>query len=158
MALRPPFLFWQVKFIQVFPLKPALFCKLSTSVSSTKRSAISLLFSLYPLRRFFFYLKFSVGNSFHFPLRTGYSEPTDTHFSRETTRLMSWAGRVRCGFLLQSHVVSPLTTRMQSSLFSEWRSTVSPKFFDTQVPSVFTEQLLLPRHSRLCCKRLQLTV
>ena len=45
-----------------------------------------------------------------------------------------------------------------STLFSDWRRTVSSKFFDTQVPSISTEKLVLPRHcrsalSRLCCNR-----
>ena len=48
--------------------------------------------------------------------------------------------------------LSPLTSR----LFSDWRRTVSSKFFDTQVTSISTEELVLPRHarcvlSRLCC-------
>ena len=52
--------------------------------------------------------------------------------------------------------LSPLTSRIHSRLFSDWRRTVSSKFFDTQVPSISTEELVLPRHtrcvlSRLCC-------
>ena len=49
-----------------------------------------------------------------------------------------------------------LISRIHSCLFSDWRRTVSSKFFDTQVPSISTEELVLPRHdrcvlSRLCC-------
>ena len=52
--------------------------------------------------------------------------------------------------------LSPLTSRIHSRLFSDWRRTVSSKFFDTQVPSISTEELVLPCHarcvlSRLCC-------
>ena len=52
--------------------------------------------------------------------------------------------------------LSPLISRIYSSLFSEWRRTVLSKFFDIQVPSISTEELVLPRHarcvlSRLCC-------
>ena len=41
-------------------------------------------------------------------------------------------------------------------LFSDWRHTVLLKFFDTWVPSISTEELVLPRHARcvlshLCC-------
>ena len=43
--------------------------------------------------------------------------------------------------------VSPLIPRIHSCLFSDWRRTVS-KFFDTQVPSISTEELVL---SRLRC-------
>ena len=34
---------------------------------------------------------------------------------------------------------SSLISGIHSSLFSDWRHTVSSKFFDTQVPSIFTE-------------------
>ena len=51
---------------------------------------------------------------------------------------------------------SPLIFRIHSCLFSDWRRTVSSKYFDTQVPSISIEELVLPRHarcvlSRLCC-------
>ena len=54
--------------------------------------------------------------------------------------------------------LSPLTSRIHSCLISDWRRTVSSKFFGTQVPSISTEELVLPRHascvlSRLCCNR-----
>ena len=45
--------------------------------------------------------------------------------------------------------LSPLTSRMHSSLFSDWRCTISSKFFDTQVPLISTKELVLPRHA--CC-------
>ena len=49
-----------------------------------------------------------------------------------------------------------LISRIHSRLFWDWRRTVSSKFFDTQVPSISTEELVLPRHARcvlyrLCC-------
>ena len=52
--------------------------------------------------------------------------------------------------------LSPLISRIHSCIFSDWRRTVSSKYFDTQVPSISTEELVLPRHarcvlSRLCC-------
>ena len=54
--------------------------------------------------------------------------------------------------------LSPLISRIHSCLISDWRHTVSSKFFDTQVPSISTEELVLPCHarcvlSRLCCNR-----
>ena len=45
--------------------------------------------------------------------------------------------------------LSPLVSRIQSSLFSKWRHTVSSKFFCTQVSSISTEELVLPCHA--CC-------
>ena len=49
-----------------------------------------------------------------------------------------------------------LISGIHSSLFSDWRHTVSSKFFDTQVSSISTERVVLLRHarcvlSRLCC-------
>ena len=51
---------------------------------------------------------------------------------------------------------SPLISHIHCCLFSDWRRIVSSKFFDTQVSSISTEKLVLPRHarcvlSRLCC-------
>ena len=46
--------------------------------------------------------------------------------------------------------LSLLVSRIYSSLFSDWKHTVSSKFFDTQVTSISTEELVLPRHA--CCK------
>ena len=67
---------------------------------------------------------------------------------------------VRRGALLARSAIpcslSPLISRIHSSFFSDWRRSVSSKFFDTQVPSISTEELVLPRHawcvlSCLCC-------
>ena len=44
----------------------------------------------------------------------------------------------------------PLTSRIHSFLSSDWRRTVSSKFFDTQIPSVSTEDLVLPSSRSLC--------
>ena len=49
--------------------------------------------------------------------------------------------------------LSPLISRIHSRLFSDWRYTVSSKFFDTQVPSISTEELVLPRHARCVLSR-----
>ena len=59
--------------------------------------------------------------------------------------------------------LSPQISRLHSSLFSEWRRTVSSKFFDAQVPSISTEEHVLPRQahcvlSRLRCKRHNLLI
>ena len=45
--------------------------------------------------------------------------------------------------------VSPFISRIHYSLFSDWKHTVSSKFFDTQVSSISTEEFVLLRHS--CC-------
>ena len=50
--------------------------------------------------------------------------------------------------------LSPLISRIHSSLFSDWRRTVSSKFFDPQVPSISAEELVLSRHARCVLSRL----
>ena len=65
----------------------------------------------------------------------------------------------RQGALLAPSVIpcslSPLIYRIHSSLSLDWRRTVSSKFFDTQVPSIFTEKLVIPRHARCLLSRLR---
>ena len=51
--------------------------------------------------------------------------------------------------------LSPLISRIHSRLISDWRRTVSSKFFDTQVPSISTEEPVLPRHARCILSRLR---
>ena len=63
----------------------------------------------------------------------------------------------RRGALLVSSAIPcslfPLISRMHSCLFSDWRRTVSSKFFDTQAPSISPEELVLPRHARCVLSR-----
>ena len=65
----------------------------------------------------------------------------------------------RRGALLVSSAIpcsfSPLISCIHSSLFSDWKCTVSSKFFDTRVPSISTEELVLPRHARYVLSRLR---
>ena len=68
--------------------------------------------------------------------------------------LMSWPDREHYSCPLLSLVVSFLS-RIHSCLSSDWRRTVSSKFFDTQVPSISTEELVLPRHARCVLSRLR---
>ena len=51
--------------------------------------------------------------------------------------------------------LSPLISGIHSRLISDWRRTVSSKFFDTQIPSISTEELVLPRHARCVFSRLR---
>ena len=51
--------------------------------------------------------------------------------------------------------LSPLISGIHSRLFSDWRRTVSSKYFDTQVISISTEELVLPRHARCVLSRLR---
>ena len=51
--------------------------------------------------------------------------------------------------------LSPLISRIHSFLFWDWRCSVSPKFFDTQIPSISIEGLVLPRQARCVLSRLR---
>ena len=65
----------------------------------------------------------------------------------------------RRGVLLVPSAIScslSLISCIHYRLISDWRRTISLKFFDTQVPSISIEELVLPRHARcvlshLCC-------
>ena len=152
-----------------FPLKPAPFCTLFAGLGSTNKSGISLLFSYYltlvrssplcPLLNLSFYLNLSARSGknclLSFPVLSGYNGSPDTCFSRETTRLMRWLDGERYLRPLQSLVSFLLSLVSTLCLFSDWRRTVSSKFFDTQVPSIFTEELVLPRHFRCILSRLR---
>ena len=50
--------------------------------------------------------------------------------------------------------LSPVISRIHSSLFSDWRRTVLSNLYDTQVPSISTEELVHPRHARCVLSRL----
>ena len=84
-----------------------------------------------------------------------YNGSPDTRFYRGTTRLMSWPDQESYMRPPQSLVVSLLISRIHSCLFSDWRRTVSSKFFDTQVSSISPEELVLPRHARCVLSRLR---
>ena len=51
--------------------------------------------------------------------------------------------------------LSSLISRIHFCFFSDWRRTVTLKFFDTQVPSFSTEELVLPLHARCVLSRLR---
>ena len=51
--------------------------------------------------------------------------------------------------------LSPLISRIHSRLISDWKRTVSSKFFDTLVLSISSKELVLPRHARCVLSRLR---
>ena len=80
-ALRPLSPFQQAQYAPVFPLKPAPFCTLFAGLSSTNKSAISLLFS--------YYLTLALSSP-PYPLLH-----VSSYLTRGATRLMSWPDGVR---------------------------------------------------------------
>ena len=131
-ALRSHFLFQQIQYAQVFPLKPAPFCTLFAGLGSNNKPAISLLFSSYltlvlysppcPFLHLSFCLKLC-GKSgwnclFTPPVLSGYNGYPNTRFSRGTTRLMSWPDGQRYLRSLQSLVVSLLLSLVSTLVFS----------------------------------------
>ena len=101
-ALRPLLLLQQAQYIQVSLLKPVSFCKLSTGLVITNKSATSFLFSDF---RSDFASLFSL--SFLLPqtlwqelssltfLLSGYNGSPDTRFFRGKMQLISWPDDVR---------------------------------------------------------------
>ena len=69
---------------------------------------------------------------------------------------MSWPDGECYLHLPQSLVVSLLLSLVSTLVFSrDWRRTILSKFFNTQVPSISTEELVLPRHARCVLSRLR---
>ena len=128
-ALRPPSLFGQVQYAQVFLLKPALFCTLIAGLGSLNKFAISHLFSSY--------------------LTLVLSSPPFLLYFSFYINLSSWKDGERYLCPLQSLVVSLLLSLVFTFLFSRTGGVLSSKFFDLQVPSVSNEKLVLPCHA--CC-------
>ena len=67
--------------------------------------------------------------------------------SEQTNMLIRW--------LVFALIVSLLWSLVSTLVFSDWRRTVSSKFFDTQVFLIFTEELVLSRHARCVLSRLR---
>ena len=146
------------------------FCTLFAGLGSTNKSAISLLFLYYltpvlssppcPLLQVFSYLKLcgrSGRNCLLSPfVLSGYNGSSGHSFLPGNDTADELARR---GALLAPSAIlcslSPLISRIHSSLFSDWRRTVSSKFFDTQVPLISTEELVFPRHARCVLSRLR---
>ena len=156
-ALRPLFSFRQAQFAPVFWLKPAPFCTLFAGLGTTNKSAISLIFSscltlvlssppsfLLSQTLWQIWQELSFFSSCFIRLQwvPGHSFLPGNDTADELAR--------RGALLAPSAIPSSL-----SPLISDWRRTVSSKYFDTQVPSISTEELVLPRHARCVLSRLR---
>ena len=169
MALRSLFPFRQAQYVQVSPLKPAPFCTLFAGLGSTIKSAIFLLFYYLtlvlswppcPLLHHSSYLKLC-GRSgrnclLSSPVLLDYNGSPGHSFLPGNDAANKLARR---GALFAPSTIpcslSPLTSRIHSYLISDWRRTVSSKLFDTQVSSISTQGLVLPRHARCVLSRLR---
>ena len=165
-ALRPLFPFRQAQYAQVFPLKPAPFCTLLAGLGSTNKSAISVLFSSYltlvlssppcPLLHLSCYLKLCgrSGRNYLLSFCSIRLQWVPGHCSflpgNDTADELA-----RRGALLAPSTIPCSLSPLISRPISDWRCTVSSKFFDTQVPSISTEELVLPCHARCALSRLR---
>ena len=161
-ALRLLFPFRHVQYAQVFPLKSAPFYMLSPGLCN--KPVISLFSS--------FYLTHTLSSPPSFLLSQSLWQ-----IWQELLSLSSCSIRLQCvhghWFLPGNDVADELARRevllvpsaipwslsviscFYSSLFSDWRRTVSCKFFNAQVSSVSTEELVLPRPARSTPSRLR---
>ena len=143
-ALRPLFPFRQAQYAQVFLLKPAPFCTLFAGLGSTNKSAIFLLL-LSDSRSVLATLPFHPS----FLLSQTLWQIWQELFSLFSCSIrLQWVPKhlflpgndmadelARLGVLLVPSAtpcsLSPLISRIHSRLFSDWRRTVSSKYFDT---------------------------
>ena len=152
-ALRPFYSLRKAQFVPVFPPKSALFYKLSRDLGSTNKSA----FLLFPdgCSVLSFVVSFTSNSLVHFagavfsfllfyPATTG-----PWIISLPSNNAAEELARQGAQPLLSAIPCSLLSLVLTLLFFSDWKRTVSPKFFDVQVPSVSTEELMLPRHA--CC-------
>ena len=129
-------------------------CHFSSLLLSDSRSVLAALFS--PPSFLLSQTLLQIWQELSSPVLSGYNGSPDSCFSRGTTQLMSWPNGERYSCFLQSLVVSFLSPLVSTLVFfSDWRRTISSKFFDTQVPSISTEKLVLPRHARYVFSRLR---
>ena len=165
-AQRPLFPFWHFftlfQYAQVFLLKPSPFCTLFAGPGSTNKSATSLFFYYltlvlstppHPFPHLSCYLKLCGRSGRNClltpPVLSGYNGSPDTRFSWGMMQLTSWLDGECYLCSLQSFVVSLLLSLISTLVFSRTGGILSSsKFFDTQVPSTSTEELVLPRHAR----------
>ena len=117
-------------------------------------SSPSIWLSYCPLLHLSFYLKLSGRSGRNClvspPVLSGYIGSPDSCFLPGNNAADELARRA--ALLAPSAIpcsLSRLISRIHSRLFSDWRRTVSSKFFDTQIPSISTEELVLSRHD--CC-------
>ena len=169
-APRPLFPFQPAQYVKVSLLKPAPFCTFFGGLGSAIKSATSLLFFsdvtlvLFsppcPLFHLSFYLNLAE--------RSG----KNCFFLSSCSIRLQWVPGhsfflgnnavdelAKQGALLAPSAVpcclSSLISRIHFCFFSDWRRTGSWKFFDTQVPSISTEELVLPRHAHCVLSRLR---
>ena len=161
-ALRPLFPFQQAQYAQVFSLKPAPFCMLIAGLGSTNKSATSLLllsdshsvlatlssppsFLLTRTLRQIWQELSSLSCSIRLQWVPGHSfllgNDTADELARQGALLAPSA--IPCS-------LSPLIYQIHSSLLSDWRCTVSSKFFNIQVPSISIKETCAPSSCWLC--------
>ena len=164
-ALRALFFFRQAQYAQVFPLKPAPFCTLVAGLGSTIMSAISLLFSFcltlvlssppsFLLSQTLWQIWQELSSLFFCSIRLQWVPGRPFLLGNDTVDELARRGTLLAPSAIPCSLF-PLISRIHSRLISDWRRTVSSKFFDTQVPSISTEELVLPRHARCVLSRLR---
>ena len=112
---------------------------------------LALFLLLFSFLRLSFYLTPSgiSGRNYLFPppLLSDYNRSPVTYFFRAMTWPLSCQGGLHCSSHPLLCSCSLFTSGIHSFLFLDWRRTVPSKFFDTLVPFVSSEKLLLPRRA-----------
>ena len=164
-ALRPLFPYWQAQFVPVFPLKLAPFCTLFAGLGNTIKSAIFLLLS--DSRSVLATL--SSPPSFLLS-QTLWQIWQELPFFSSCSIRLQWVPRhsflpgndaadelARRGVLLApSAIPCSLLPLISTLVFSRTGGVLSLRSILTRrVPSISTEELVLPRHARCVLSRLR---
>ena len=139
---RPPFSFPQAQYHQVFPLKLAPSCTLFVGLNNTNKSAVSLLFSSYLTLALSLPPCTPLHLSFYLNLCQKLFSPSSSSIRLQWVPRHSFLPHddaadklARRGAQLVPSAIpcshSSLISGIHSCLFSDWRHTVSSKFFDT---------------------------
>ena len=115
------------------------FCKLFAGFDSTNTSAISFLF-LSSCSVLSFYLNLSADLAKTVVSFLLFYQNRDGYLFHPGNDAADELARQRALFVLSAIPcsLSSLTSHIHSCIFSDWRCIVLFKFFDTQIPSVFT--------------------
>ena len=168
MALRPLFPFRQAQYAQVFSAEACAIlhalclsrqhqqaCHFSSLLLSDSRSVLATLFSppSFLLPQTLWQIWQELSSLFSCSIRLQWVPKHSFLPGNDATDDLARRGALLAPFAIPCSL--SLISRIHYRLISDWRRAVSSKFFDIQVPSISTKELVLSRHARCVLYRLR---